>query len=161
MPLKLDTFKKSDIYEHLQTLYDYALKAQIILELGVREGESTKAFLEACKTTGGKVISIDIQDCHTVSEDLNWQFIQSDDLDIGWDKDIDLLFIDTSHDYGQTLAELEKFIPFVKRGGVILMHDTDNKEVRQAIGDYLKDKLENYRIEIRDNCYGLGILTKL
>ena len=36
---------------------------------------------------------------------------------------IDLMFFDTSHTYGQTLAEYEKFSPLVRAGGVMCFDD--------------------------------------
>ena len=50
-----------------------------ILELGVREGISTKQFLEVCKKNNGNLISVDIEDCGKVSNDSNWRFIHSRD----------------------------------------------------------------------------------
>ncbi len=182
MSLKLEEFTESDIKGHLEYLYNTViqLSAQVILELGVRSGESTKAFLEACKETGGKLISIDIVDCSQVSADKHWQFIQSDDLDIPWDKDIDILFIDTSHTYEQTLAELKKFAPYVKKGGKIILHDTVvYPDVLKALEDYCgvdqwrgrlahnqeSERAPGVRIpaplfENFNNDNGLGVLTK-
>ena len=50
-----------------------------ILELGVREGISTKKFLEICEKNKGNLTSIDIEDCSKVSNDKNWKFIHSSD----------------------------------------------------------------------------------
>ena len=50
-----------------------------ILELGVREGISTKKFLEICNQNNGKLVSIDIDDCSKVSNDKRWTFIHSSD----------------------------------------------------------------------------------
>ena len=41
--------------------------------------------------------------------------------------EIDILFIDTVHTFGHTKKELEKFIPLMNSGGIIIMHDTNNK----------------------------------
>ena len=38
---------KTDINEHLPTLYEYAKRCQFITEMGVRDGQSTSAFLYA------------------------------------------------------------------------------------------------------------------
>ncbi len=42
-----------------------------ILELGVREGISTKKFLEVCEKNKGNLTSIDIDDCSNVSKNKN------------------------------------------------------------------------------------------
>jgi hypothetical protein len=52
-----------------------------------------------------------------------WCFTQADDTSLNWDSEIDLLFIDTSHQFRHTLAELEKFEPFVRKRLVIVIHD--------------------------------------
>ena len=38
---------------------------------------------------------------------------------------VDILFIDTSHEYEHTLAELYAYMPRVSNGGVALFHDTN------------------------------------
>jgi len=35
-----------------------------------------------------------------------------------------VLFIDTSHEYGHTVKELEQHVPRVVPGGIVLCHDT-------------------------------------
>ena len=55
------------------------LKNINILELGVREGISTKKFLEICNQNNGKLVSIDIDNCSKVSNDKRWTFIHSSD----------------------------------------------------------------------------------
>ena len=52
-----------------------------ILELGVREGISTKKFLEVCEKNQGNLTSIDIDDCSKVSSDPRWKFIKGRDDD--------------------------------------------------------------------------------
>ena len=44
-----------------------------------------------------------------------------------------MLFIDTSHAYEHTLAELRKFVPLVAPGGTVLLHDT-RLEVPERVG---------------------------
>ena len=51
----------------------------IILELGVQKGRSTIKFLDLCKKNEGKLFSVDVNDCSSVSNDKNWKFIQSRD----------------------------------------------------------------------------------
>jgi hypothetical protein len=40
-----------------------------------------------------------------------------------WDRPIDFLFIDASHDYVDVLADFETFFPHVVPGGVVAFHD--------------------------------------
>jgi len=38
---------------------------------------------------------------------------------------VDVLFIDTNHEYEHTLKELMMVIPFISKKGIIIMHDTN------------------------------------
>lgn len=168
--LEFNMTQPTDIHEHLQTLYFLTVELNLknILELGTRTGESTIAFLLAAKEIDGKVTSVDIDSCVEAKqriEKLNlkhyWKFLQTDDLDLNWNETIDHLFIDTSHTYEQTIAELKKFEPLVRKGGLISLHDIIScPPVLQAVVDYLADNnhLRFYKF-FHNN--GLGILRKI
>lgn len=108
-----------------------------ILELGTRTGESTTAFLLGAEITDGHVFSVDVNPCPAAAARVKeigledrWTFLQTDDMDLPWDavthpwvQELDMLFIDTSHVYEHTVGELRKFEPWVRDGGVIVMHD--------------------------------------
>jgi predicted O-methyltransferase YrrM len=159
----------TDIHEHLATIWMLAVEHgfQRVLELGTRKGESTTALLLAAKQNNGHVTSIDIDACldaRQAVEKLNlsdyWTFMQHDDLQVEWTEPIDLLFIDTSHTYEQTLKELEKFEPHVREGGTIIMHDiVADPPVHDAIMHYItgRNGLRLYRY-INNN--GLAIIFK-
>ena len=155
----------SDIAEHLPTLKQAVIDtgAKKVLELGVRQGESTKAFLEGCLETGGELISVDIADCRKVSNNPNWQFIQCDDKDLDFNEPIDILFIDTSHTHEHTLFELEKFSPLVKPKGIIFLHDTmlSGAGVMSAIEEFLRRNPDKWKFNNYPNCNGLGVLEKI
>lgn len=137
----------------------WKLRPKIILEFGVMGAGSTKAFLEVAEKIGARVISIDVDNYERACDSPNWEFHQMNDLDFEIDEPIDILFIDTSHTYEQTLAELKKFAPKVKKTGVILLHDTVHSQpVLEAIVDYLKEFPNKYVFENRPSCNGLGIL---
>jgi cephalosporin hydroxylase len=63
----------------------------------------------------------------------HWTHIQGDDLDVaatlaatGNRTDhAEIVFIDTTHHYVHTLAELHAYTPWVLNGGLILLHDTE------------------------------------
>ena len=55
------------------------LKNPIILEFGVQRGQSTKRFLDLINRRGGKLYSIDIDDCSKILKNKKWKFIQSRD----------------------------------------------------------------------------------
>ena len=133
----------SDIQDCLERLYDAAVSyPQVsILELGVRWGTSTSMFLAAAEQAGGHLWSVDL----AMTPELEmvagrWHATRRWTLTLGDDMAIDppisacdVLFIDTSHAYEHTLAELRKYVPLVKPGGVVYLHDT-KLEAPEAAG---------------------------
>ena len=119
----LDT---SDIAAHLDYLRE-AARGRVVIELGVRTGVSTAAFL----STAAMVWSCDIdlprvpQAWHTLDQ---WRFTLGSSTAPRTLERMphvcDVLFIDTSHEYDQTLLELAAYWPRVKPGGLALLHDT-------------------------------------
>jgi O-methyltransferase len=161
----------NDIGQHLMTLAllvtEFNLKE--ILELGTRDGNSTVALLEAARNIGGRVTSYDIEPCETAHEciaslglDANWRFFQRDALgvpDTEIPQAIDLLFVDTFHLYTQTLAELRKFLPHMKEGGWIALHDSVSfPGVSRAVLEVIRslDRRPNFYSFINQN--GLTLL---
>ncbi len=49
--------------------------------------------------------------------------------------DVDILFIDTSHAYAHTLAELQLYAPRVRKGGLVFLHDTEVRVPDSLIGE--------------------------
>src|SRR6185437_1352771 len=104
----------------------------VIAELGVRAGNSAACFLAAAEDSGGEVWSVDIMPAQVPPHwhDLDrWHFLQADDIS-GQAQEwlpaaLDVLFIDTSHQYDHTLAELGLYVPRVRPGGIVLLHDTE------------------------------------
>ena len=169
-PLESSMTQPTDIHEHLQTLHMLTVELNLknILELGTRTGESTIALLLAAKELGGKVTSVDIDSCYEAKKkvkaldlDSYWNFIQMDDLTLKWEENIDHLFIDTSHTYEHTMLEFQKFEPFVRKGGLITLHDIIScPPVLKAINDFIskRDDIRFYKF-FHNN--GLGILRKI
>lgn len=131
----------SDISDHLSTLFFFAVDAEpkLIVELGTRGGESTRALLSAAGVTKAQMLSLDIADCAGL--DLphldQWHFVKGDDIAFGRDgfkpwcaaanlqPEIDVLFIDTSHVYEHTKQEIAVWSPLLSRRGVMILHDTN------------------------------------
>ena len=65
---------KSFFYQDIKDLENIK-----ILEFGVREGNSTKFFLELCDKNNGKLYSVDINDCSHLFSTKNWKFIHCAD----------------------------------------------------------------------------------
>lgn len=136
--IKEHSMTRTDISEHLITLFveTMAVRPELIVELGVRTGESTFVFERVARLCGSKLISVDIQDCSVVSSYGDWIFEKSDDIDFAkrfeaWSEKhyikahIDVLFIDTSHLFGHTVEEIEHWFPFLSDKSKVFFHDTN------------------------------------
>jgi cephalosporin hydroxylase len=132
------SMKRTDISDHLVTLFVEAIAARprLIVELGVRQGESTFVFERVAKLCGSQLISVDIQDGSAASSYEGWIFERSDDIEFAkrfdaWcgqrhiEARIDVLFIDTSHLFGHTVAEIEHWFPFLSEKSKVMFHDTN------------------------------------
>ena len=128
----------SDIQEYMPYLYEQAASRPgcRVLELGARTGNSTLAFLAGAAVSGGRVHSCDIEDVTRYRDGIGpftrsprWAFTHGDDMDPAVQArlpaEVDVLFIDTSHEYEHTLAELRAYMPRVAPGGIALFHDTN------------------------------------
>lgn len=179
--------------QECQILYDTAIRlnAQTILELGRGHGTSTTTLLFACRETGGSVISVDINGSHGTAEETK-NLIKKFQLDNRitivvqndreyikqFNQPIDLLFIDTSHAYDQTVFELEKYTPLIKLSGECILHDIlhgahYNDICRATIEFVYKQrrtdcvwktvdaKTPTWNLEIFNTCNGLGRLYQV
>jgi cephalosporin hydroxylase len=173
----------SDIQEYLplfrQTARSYPQAR--ILELGTRKGNSTLAFLAGAEAVNGHVWSGDITDVIRDPDPRGmiswrdipgWTFICGDDTDPAvqaqFPLEVDVFFLDTSHEYEHTLQELRTFMPRVVKGGTALFHDTllvewpghkrsgDTPPVAQALDDYCAEAGLSW--ENIPGQFGLGVI---
>ena len=149
----------SDINEHLTELVHIVqkLEAKTVIELGVRYGASTAAFLHALEQTDGHLWSVDpVRLWNGVPLD-RWTFLEGYDTDehvlAALPEQADIIFIDTTHEYLQTRAEIELYRSRVREGGAMIFHDTNVEwfdhhipqsqppfPVRRAVNELLGDK---------------------
>jgi hypothetical protein len=132
--------EKSDINEHLPTLYSYSKKCNSVTEFGVRSCLSTNAFLYGLCENKNKTtyIGVDPFKHENVSNlenlckntNIEFKFIEDSDLNINIDK-TDLLFIDSWHCYGQLIRELNLHHTNVNK--YIILHDTTVDEFSSEI----------------------------
>ncbi len=171
---KLHAKMETDIASHLETLYRLVVdgKAQTVVELGVGEGESTIALLEGVYATKGHLVSVDTELCEEARIRMRayelagrWTFSRGDDVLFGqqWPKKkpIDLVFVDTSHEWDHPTRELEVWEPLVRPGGIMVFHETVTfmEEVWEPIKKYMEARTE-YTWENYAHSHGLGILRK-
>ncbi|HXM23690.1 MAG TPA: class I SAM-dependent methyltransferase [Terriglobales bacterium] len=133
---------RTDISDHLQTLFveSMPVRPSLIVELGVRGGESTFVLERVAELHQAQLVSVDIQDCSRVSRYPNWSFVKSDDIafagefaawcrEHGTEPLIDILFIDSSHELDHTVQELIHWFPFLSDRAKVFFHDTNMKRV--------------------------------
>jgi predicted O-methyltransferase YrrM len=118
-----------------------------ILEIGSFKGKSTACLALACIGTSKKVWSIDPFTRQPVKEyrEPIWEYsLQtwqdnmkrigvidivnpviglSNDIAPSWNKKVDMLFIDGYHKYEFVLADVRNYLPWLKIGGTIAVHD--------------------------------------
>lgn len=161
--------QNSDIQAHLPFLRDLAAKSKVVVELGIRTGNSTAALHAGVLDSGGHLWSVDNNPLY-----CNWPphpqhtVICSDSLTAPLPEEIDLLFIDTLHTYGHTKAELALYGP---RAKIICLHDTELERpsppepvpddppfpVRCAIEEYVASS--GRRWYNREGSWGLGVIS--
>ncbi len=196
----------SDISDHLNLLFHRVVerRPRLIVELGTRGGASTRALLAGAEVVDALVLSVDLDDCGTLPlpHGERWRFIRGDDVAFGesgfreWaegegvEPRVDLLFLDTSHEYEHTKRELEVWLPHLAPEGVIMLHDTnmgegiftrldgsvghgwDNRRgvvraLEEALGAHLPEnghfvtRAGGYLIRHTPTCGGLTELTRL
>lgn len=177
----------SDINEHLHYFVDTVntLNATKVIELGVRYGVSTIAWLYALEerghlwacdcsfpvpAPGSTINNLDPQGPLGVRE--HWNFILGDFHTAGvldlLPKEVDIIFIDGNHTYEGTKLELNLYYPYVKSGGRILLHDTAIETtgnattpqppfpVKTAIEQFCFDRMLMW--DNQTNCSGLGTI---
>ena len=173
--------KWSDIQEFMPFLYEQAAARPgcRVLELGARRGNSTIAFLAGTAESGGRVWSCDLMDVRGLpggigmwAQSPSWRLTVGDDMNPGvlaeLPAEMDVLFIDTSHEYEHTLAECRAYVPRVKAGGVALFHDTnvyawpeyqwtgEVPPVQQALNEYCAEA--GLEWENLPGQYGMGVI---
>jgi hypothetical protein len=117
--------RKSDINEHLQLLYELATDCDHVTEMGVRFGDSTRAFLRAHVTLRSYDIQLDsnvielFKQAHEAGHDV--KYIKADVRQVEIEE-TDLLFIDTWHSYPQLKQEL--YLHGNKARKYLAFHDT-------------------------------------
>ena len=113
-----------------ETFYQDLIKIKnpTILEFGVRQGISTKMFIEVCERNDGKLYSIDIDDYSKKFSTPVWKFIQSrdDNYDYVTKKiptKFDFIYLDSFHDARHVKKIFYHYYSFLKKGGYFIIDD--------------------------------------
>jgi hypothetical protein len=154
---------ESDINKHLPKLHELAKECSSVVELGVRSGVSTRAFL--CLDV--KLRSYDLYKDETVADLFNKasslnrdvQYIVENTLTAEIES-ADMMFVDTDHTYQQVSQELKLHADKIKK--YIAFHDTQtySSEVLAAIVDFMmKNREWEFHYFTREN-NGLTVLKR-
>ena len=115
-----------DPYVPLAAAWVEALAANVVVELGVRLGVSTRALLAGAHAVGGRVWGVDLEDRHGIV-DPRFTFLRADAGAVAdrWEV-IDLLHVDTDpHTEEQTLRW---FALYAAKCRAIALHDTHHPD---------------------------------
>jgi predicted O-methyltransferase YrrM len=100
-----------------------------ILEIGVRGGVSTAAFLLGLEKRGGHLYSVDVNaECGKLFDHSQWTFILSDSADVRRimahiDRPPDVVLIDGDHKSPRVDEDLNNYIEVISPSGMMLVHD--------------------------------------
>jgi predicted O-methyltransferase YrrM len=158
-----------------------------ILECGVHEGWSTGVLAKACEEHGGRLISIDINDCSDAISSSCWTFIQSDDTNLEFifteapllKAGIDLIYIDSRHSGAHVARLIDLYYPHVNSGGYLTFDDIDPgpymrgqrkdhpqrevawREISNRVQDFFYANQDDLRLEFHFGSTGLAVMKKL
>ncbi|OHB73891.1 MAG: hypothetical protein A2Z25_10035 [Planctomycetes bacterium RBG_16_55_9] len=147
-----------------------AMGAKHVVEIGTSNGFAALWFCLALRTTGGKLTTFEIDPLRAALAKENFRQAGVDKLVtliVGdahkkvteLKEPIDILFIDA--DKSGYLDYLNKLLPLVRPGGLILAHNTTN--VADQMQDYLKAVTTNPKLEtifLHEYDSGIGLTLK-
>lgn len=144
-------------------------KYKTVLEIGVFEGETSQALINAIPK-GGQYVGIDINDYRTAATKLYMsEGGKSIDFILGNSHNelgklpsnhFDLIFVDGDHSWESILPEFKLVEKLVSRGGVIVYHDTIHLEDPKRIVEYAKYYKYNTTTLNTPEGRGISILHK-
>jgi predicted O-methyltransferase YrrM len=156
--------------------------AGAIVEVGVGHGYSTEALLAGALVSGQRLTSYDHTETtyhlarETMGDELAaevtrrdlWGFLPVQGTDGARDHvngTVGLLFLDGSHTYEDTAAELAAWAPKMSPDGIICGHDHDPAQdaargwgVCRAVAEFAGTHMFRYRLQVMDWDMGLFIL---
>jgi len=114
---------KNFVYEKIKDI-----KEPNILEFGVRDGISTKIFIELCESQSGSLYSVDKNNYGSVIKSKRWNFIQSRDDDFDFLKkklpdNFDIIFLDTLHEANHIEKIFYYYYKSLKIDGLFFIDD--------------------------------------
>lgn len=160
-------------------------QTDMVVELGVRRGDTTRALLAACEDCGSRLFSWDIEDVGAHVEGVTrsygipwfealWEFKCQDSVKGGLEwpaqHQVDMVFVDTDHTYETTKAEIAVWHRHVRVGGCMVFHDYWLREaprdgVKPAVDEFCDARSGMWLLETHDagpdGDTGLCVIWKL
>jgi predicted O-methyltransferase YrrM len=142
-----------------------------IVEIGTNVGTTLLMFASAQKLKQSKrrVNTIDIQSQDSLEGNIaradlaayvNVVVARSADVAIGWNKPIEMLFIDGDHSYAGCLSDIEHWGRFVIKDGYLVFHDfADGMGVPRAVYESVLSRPWLYRV-LSDREFGSIFVVK-
>lgn len=182
-PKNISIFSQKKISDFIFDDIKYIKNPQI-LEFGVREGVSTKFFLDLCKKNNGKCISIDMNDYSNLFDDKNWQFIHSRDDNFDYvkgliPKEFDIILLDTLHEAAHVEKIIYNYYNLLKKDGYFIIDDiswvpylknswrdhfnleTENRKTFELLIDIYLTNQDNIRLSFCFDASGLAKIKKI
>jgi hypothetical protein len=154
----------SDIHEHLPVLRNLAERCQTVIELGVRDGQSTRALLVTPVQLRSYDIELDtnVENLFEISRIAgnDHVYIEADDLKIEL-PEVDMIFIDTDHTYEQLSEELR--LHGNKAQKYLAFHDTGEPYVNALLPAIMEFLARNPHWRVcyhTRNCHGFTVLER-
>jgi len=127
------------------------------IEIGVYKGENSVSLLKHLNIKQlylidpfeieagdlNKHLPVDILDARTIARSsvygddrVTWIEKKSSEAIGDINGKVDFVYIDGNHKYKNVLEDMEKYVPIVKKGGIVAGHDVNVFEVAQAVIHY-------------------------
>lgn len=144
-------------------VYKYAKqvpKSGVVLELGVAHGKTSALFCAVGIEKGYEFYGIDDFSLEGTSNEV-YEIINSFDIiggliisktqDAEWNREVDLLLIDAGHDEANVKADCEKYIPYVKQGGIVIFDDFGDIPAHWAVKQYGEQATQGWEKLFEEN----------
>jgi len=174
----------SEMAAHMPTLYMLATLWAWgpVVEAGVGRGWSTAALLFALCRLGKRLVSYDAMGQVRAAAIKNWGVTEGDPVLASWDfrvkscadaaadfeeSAVAMFFLDTSHTYEATKAELAAWFPKIHRDGIICGHDyllhqrpdwSSKSGVHLAVDEFAAAHGNRFRLQVLPHDQGLFVL---
>jgi len=181
-----NVIKKLTIDSRQEHILSYIPNKCVIMEIGVWKGELTKLIIQRKKPYYYYLIdpynfATDLaptqRDTVKDQDEMNWicnnvQMLLTDtkqnhefhrdlseDAKLKHKLELDILYIDGSHDYDKVIADLKKFSPLVKEYGLIICDDykTRHEGVARAVNEFLT---KNKNFTLINEQYNQAVLRR-